>query len=139
MQTTRPKGSANIDQVPDIKQSSRMVNVSNELSPISSGASLDRTYSSTSPGCLITLRSGECGGQFSTLISLSPSIPSLNSFCSVIGHIFLLGAPLPSGSANARIGCICLDGLYTYECHYPMFPSRTLDCNKMMNVIHLTS
>ena len=82
----------------------RMVNVSNESSLIPSGAFLDRTYSRTSPGCLIKLRSGEFGGQFGTLISFLPSMPSLNSFVSVNGHTLLLGRHCRQGVPMPGLG-----------------------------------
>lgn len=74
-----------------------------EPSPIHSGASIDRTCSSSSNGCLIRLGSGELRSQVDTLLTLL--WPLLSSFCAVPGHIVLLGRSLPSESVVAMKGC----------------------------------
>lgn len=94
---------------------------------LGAGASMDRTCSSMSHRGLIKLGSGEFG-----LLVVSLEL-FLKSFCG--GFIVLLWVALPSGSTIAMGEC-------TWSCTRvkwtPKFPSRTLHCNEMTDVIHIT-
>ena len=74
-------------------------------------------------GCLIGYGSREFEG------------PALDSFCCMVGYVVLLVGHCHLMSFHAAVYLV-FSGVH--KCQEPQFPSRTLHCNKMINVIHLS-
>lgn len=116
-----------------------------EPSLIYVGTYIDGTCSSASHGCSNWLRSGEFGGQFETLTSLSHSADCFRTVLAVSqGTLSSWGDPSPLGSAIVCTWSATLFGwvmsvkCHPHECKGPRFLSKTLVCNDMGNNINFT-
>lgn len=108
---------------------------------------MNGTCSGKSHGSSIRLRSGELGGRVDTLSSRQVARAVSDSLCGVAAFMFLLGKPVPSGSAVAWRGCtwfVTVFGWVKWSIGIHM-NARTHGskaehciCNEKINVIHFS-
>lgn len=95
-------------------------------------ASMDLTCSGTSCRRAIIMGSWAFGGQVGTLNSVMFHISILCSFCSVAGHIVLLGDHCSPEGGTVFGWTVCVKW-QPYDSKDPRFPSSTFHCNEIIS------